>query len=63
MTINNKTNKLSAMIKHMVTQKIHNYIAYKSLMKNFPQRWWKTFKMSYIMCSTTLRPQKTKKQN
>ena len=45
----------------MVTQKIHNYIAYKSLMKNVPQRWEKTFKMPYIMCSTTLRPQKKKK--
>ena len=38
----------------MVTKKIHNYIAYKSLMKNVPQRWGKTFKMPYIMCSTAL---------
>ena len=38
----------------MITQKIHNYIAYKLLMKNAPQRWGKTFKMPYIMCSTVI---------
>ena len=55
MMINNKTNKWSAMIKHwlimkMVTKKIYNYIAYKSLMKIVPQRWGKP----YIMCSTAI---------
>ena len=50
----------------MVTQKIHNYIAYKPLMKNVPQRWGKTFKMPYTMCSTAiilaLSPKKKKKK-
>lgn len=43
----------------MVTKKIHNYIAYKSLMKNVPQRWGKTFKMPKTVPLIPFRAQTT----
>ena len=47
----------------IVTKKIHNYKAYKSLMKNVPQRWGKPLICHIIVLNNTPHPNPVVKNN